>query len=102
MSQSSPVWANVYESWRTLLLTLIRGYQTHGFEAWTIPCLYVVCKHLRLFAMKVDEERNNSGPLDESTTILQDDFDPDTHSQQKLYDCANDLNKVFSICQNDR
>lgn len=82
---------------------LIRGYQNFGFEAWTIPCLYVVSKHLRLFAIMADEERSSNSVLDDSAAVtLLDDFDPDSHKHQKQEDCAGVLSKVFSICQSDR
>jgi hypothetical protein len=104
MSQSSQsVWTDVYITWRNLLNLLVRGYQNFGFEAWTIPCLYVVSKHLRLFAIRADEERSSNSLLDDSTAAtLLDDFDPDSHKHQKQEDCAGVLSKVFSICQSDR
>ncbi|KAG7293311.1 hypothetical protein NEMBOFW57_003357 [Staphylotrichum longicolle] len=103
-SQSSQlVWTKVYASWTELLNALLRGYQSCGFEVWTIPCLYVVCKHLRIFAMKADDERNNSSSLDDNAAeTLQDDFDPETNKRQKLEDCARVLSRVFMVCQTDR
>jgi hypothetical protein len=97
------VWTKVYASWTELLNALLRGYQSCGFEVWTIPCLYVVCKHLRIFAMKADDERNNSTSLDDNgAEALQDDFDPETNKRQKLEDCARVLSRVFMVCQTDR
>lgn len=82
---------------------LLRGYQSNGFEVWTLPCLYVVCKHLRIFAIQADEERNSSSSLDDNVPeTFQDDFDPETNKRQKLEDCARVLSRVFMVCQNDR
>lgn len=86
---------------------LIRGYNSHGFEAWTVPCLYVAGKHLRVFAIKADDERNSSnggGPSNENpdTTTFQDDFDPDSEKNQQLEDCARQLNRIFNLCLSDR
>ena len=82
---------------------LIRGYNNHGFEAWTIPCLYVAGKHLRVFAIKADAERNQ----DTSTEVVavqefQDDFDMETEQNQQLEDCARQLNRIFNLCLSDR
>jgi hypothetical protein len=86
-----------------LLNTLLRGYQTSGFENWTIICLYTVCKILRIFAMKADEERNSKNILDDSAAAnFQDDFDPETNKRQKLEDCVRQLFKAFKDCQSDR
>ncbi|KAL2145325.1 hypothetical protein VTI28DRAFT_7542 [Corynascus sepedonium] len=99
---SNLVWTKVYEAWTELLNALLRGYQTFGFEAFTIPCLYVVCKHLRAFAIQADEERNRNAPFDNGTAAFQDDFDPETNKHQKLEDCARVLSRVFMVCQTDR
>jgi COP9 signalosome complex subunit 12 len=96
------VWTKVFEAWTELLNLLIRGYQNFGFEAWTIPCMYVVCKHLRLFAIQADEERNSSSLDDNAGETLQDDFDPETNKRQKLEECARTLSRVFMVCQTDR
>ncbi|KAL2128403.1 hypothetical protein VTI74DRAFT_9222 [Chaetomium olivicolor] len=98
------VWTKVYDAWVELLNVLGRGYQsTSGFEAWTLPCLYVVSKHVRLFAIRADEERNNNTSLDDNAAAnFQDDFDPETNKRQKLEDCARVLMRVFMICQTDR
>jgi hypothetical protein len=98
-------WSKVYEAWTDLLNFLLRGYQNAGFEAWTIPCLYVVCKHLRIFAIKADAERNSNSAssLDDGAAAnFQDDFDPETNKNQKLEDCARVLGRVFNVCHMDR
>ncbi|KAK3309641.1 uncharacterized protein B0T15DRAFT_516034 [Chaetomium strumarium] len=99
---SQLLWTKVYEAWTELLNLLLRGYQNAGFEAWTIPCLYVVSKNLRIFAIMADEERNSKIPIDESAANLQDDFDPESNKRQKLEDCARVLGRVFNLCQADR
>ncbi|KXX82925.1 Protein CSN12 [Madurella mycetomatis] len=97
------VWETVFKSWKELLIILIRGYHNHGFEAWTIPCLYVVCKHFRLFSIQADEERSRNSALDNNAvTTFQDDIDPETEKHEKLEDCARILNKVFTLCATDR
>ena len=60
---------------------LIRGYTNCGFEAWTVPCLYVAGKYMRIFAIKADESTgNNTGAI----TTFQDDFNPEAEKNEKL------------------
>lgn len=78
---------------------LIRGYNNCGFEAWTVPCLYVTGKYLRVFAIKADEENvNNTG----TTTNFGDDFTSEAEKNEKLEDAARVLNRVFQVCLSDR
>lgn len=96
-------WTKVYEAWKELTSVLIRGYNSHGFEAWTIPSLYMVGKYLRLFAIKSDEERQTqslSGAP--GASLMDDDFDPQTEGQLQLRDCEGHLKRIFSLCLNDR
>ncbi|KAK1755098.1 protein CSN12 [Echria macrotheca] len=100
---SQLLWTKVYESWRELLNTILRGYNSLGFEAWTIPCLYVVLKHLREFALKADFERNNSSSVDTAAqSTFQDDFNPESDQNRVLEDCARQLNRAFNACLTDR
>lgn len=93
-------WSKVYESWKELTSLIIRGYTNHDFENWTIPCLYVAGRYLRLYAIRADEERLQSG--DSATTNFQDDFDPETEEHKQLEDSARQLNRIFNLCLSDR
>ncbi|CAG9986948.1 unnamed protein product [Clonostachys byssicola] len=96
-------WTKVYDAWKDLTSMLIRGYNNHGFQAWTIPSLYMVGKYLRLFAIKSDEERSrNSSRSQAGTTIIQDDFDADADKQSQLRDCEQHLKRIFTLCLTDR
>ncbi|KAI1771181.1 PCI domain-containing protein [Hypoxylon cercidicola] len=100
---SNSSWTTVYEAWKDLTLLVIRGYTHHEFENWTIPCLYVAGKYLRVFAIQGDEERRRAGGTgDADMTIMQDDFDPEEEENKLLEDCARVLNKIFQTCFNDR
>lgn len=83
-----------------------RGYTNHGFEAWTVPCLYVIGNHLRIFAVKADEERANATNAANHSfvgeAVFQDDFDADSEKNQQLEDCARQLNRLFQLCLSDR
>ncbi|KAF4833196.1 Protein CSN12-like protein [Colletotrichum tropicale] len=97
----SSSWTKVYEAWKELTTALIRGYTNYGFEAWTIPCLYTAGKHLRLFAISSDEERNNTD-ANANAMELGDDFDPDLEKQKQLRDCEQQLKRIFTLCLSDR
>ncbi|KAI1383887.1 PCI domain-containing protein [Hypoxylon trugodes] len=98
---SNSSWTKVYDAWKDLTLQVIRGYTHYEFENWTIPCLYVAGKYLRLFAIRADEERRNSNE-DNTETVMQDDFDPENEENKMLEDCTRHLNRIFQTCLNDR
>ncbi|KAI0126936.1 PCI domain-containing protein [Xylariales sp. AK1849] len=93
-------WTNVYEAWKDLTSQIIRGYTNHDFENWTIPCLYVAGRYMRLFAMRADAQRSSTG--DDTVLNFQDDFDPETEKHKSLEDCARQLNRIFNTCLSDR
>ncbi|KAJ0322544.1 hypothetical protein COL5a_008775 [Colletotrichum fioriniae] len=80
---------------------LIRGYTNYGFEAWTIPCLYLAGKHLRLFAISSDEERSITDATADAMELA-DDYDPDLEKQKQLRDCEQQLKRIFTLCLSDR
>ena len=92
-------WTKVYDSWKEMTNTLIRGYTNCGFEAWTVPCLYVAGKYMRIFAIKADEA---TGASTGSANNFQDDFNPEAEKNEKLEDAARQLNRIFQICLSDR
>lgn len=93
-------WTKVFETWRDLTTAITRGYTNHGFEAWSIPCVYVIGKYLRIFAIKADDERSKNA--NDQGASFQDDFDPETEKHQHLEDCARQLNRIFTLCLSDR
>jgi COP9 signalosome complex subunit 12 len=94
-------WTKVYDTWKEMTSALIRGYSNYNFEAWTIPCLYVAGKHLRLFAIRSDEERNRLGG-ENNGVEFGIDFDPETEKHQQLRDCEQQLKRIFTLCLSDR
>ncbi|KAI0151662.1 PCI domain-containing protein [Xylariaceae sp. FL1272] len=100
-SDAQSTWARVYTAWKDVTLLIVRGYTHHDFENWTIPCLYVAGKYLRLYAMRADAERAASGD-DASVTGFQDDFDPQAEENKSLEECARHLNRIFQLCLTDR
>lgn len=92
----------MYESWKDLTSQIIRGYTNYDFENWTIPCLYVAGKYMRLYAIRADAERATNDASDDALTNFQDDFDPETEKHKSLEDCARQLNRIFNTCLSDR
>lgn len=87
--------------WKDLTSFVVRGYTNHGFEAWTLPCLYVVGKHLRLYAIESDEEKARNPPADKELSLT-DDFDPEMEKYGQLRDSEQMLKRIFTLCLSDR
>ncbi|KAF2170167.1 hypothetical protein M409DRAFT_19773 [Zasmidium cellare ATCC 36951] len=96
-------WGKVYDSWKDVVNALYRGYQGGAFSAWTIPCLYVGGRYLRIFAIKADERtasQRESG-LGFGGINEEDAFDPSS-SNDKLEDAGRQINRIFGLCIGDR
>ena len=94
-------WSQLYESWKEVTNALIRGYSNSGFEAWTIPCLYVTARYLRAFAIRADEEQSVGNGV--SFVIgMHDDMVGDHGKNEKLEDAARIINRIFTLCISDR
>ncbi|KAG9242596.1 hypothetical protein BJ878DRAFT_535787 [Calycina marina] len=94
-----PSWEKVYRAWKEVSDHLNRGYTAAGFENWTVPCLYVVGKYLRMFAIKADEVASS---LEQTTIDFNEDLSLDDEQHANLEDAARQLNKVFQLCLSDR
>ena len=94
-------WGAVYESWKDVANALIKGYSNHGFGAWTLPCLYVAGRYLRIFAIKADQTGNGKGSItfDDPT---QEDIANEFGKNNKLEDAARVINRMFTLCISDR
>lgn len=99
---ASANWTRVYEAWKEVLNAVIRGYQVQMFDAWTIPCLYVAGKYLRVFAIKADDSaKDNKGGAAFSTSFSEDVTDEEG-GNEKLEDAARQINRIFGLCLSDR
>lgn len=99
---SGPNWVKVYESWKEVLNAVIRGYQTQMFDAWTIPCLYVTGKFLRVFAIKADTSAKESKNAGAFSSSFSEDITDENGGNEKLEDAARQINRVFGMCLSDR
>lgn len=93
-------WTKVFIAWKELSTLLIRGYSTLGLQAWTLPCLYVVGKYLRIFAIKADAET-----VQDSTAYngaFGDDVITDSAKSARLEETSQVVNRMFTLCLHDR
>ena len=96
-------WSKIYDSWKEVANTLIKGYSSGNFPSWTVPCLYVVGRYLRVFAIKADEIAGAaSGGVQMKTGGFQDDIASDIGKNEKLEDAARVINRIFTLCISDR
>ncbi|KAE8379126.1 hypothetical protein BDV26DRAFT_260123 [Aspergillus bertholletiae] len=100
-SPSSASWVKVFNTWKDLANILIRGYTNFGLQAWTVPCLYVVGKYLRIFAMKADAELSTQDSVAFGDNF-QDDVAADFEKSAKLEESARIINRMFTLCLSDR
>lgn len=95
-------WPGVYNAWKEVVNALIYGYQNNHFDAWTIPCLYVAGKYLRVFAIKADDAAAAGKTNGLLTSSLEEDAFDSSSKHEKLEDAARQINRIFSVCNNDR
>lgn len=101
-SKTRPDWNKVYQSWRDLANTVIKGYSSGVLEAWTLPVLYIAGKHLRIFAIKADESAQATGENGAfNSGGLQEDIAGGSKNE-KLEDAARVINRMFTLCISDR
>jgi hypothetical protein len=97
-------WGDVYEAWKDVVNALVKGYNSTAFYAWTIPCLYVAGKYLRIFAIKADDSaalRSGNG-LAYGGIIQEEVAFGGGGKHEKLEDAARQINKLFGLCVSDR
>ena len=94
-------WSKVYEAWKEVANVIIKGYASAGFQAWTVPCLYVAGRYLRIFAIKADEGVRGTGTVNFKAGF-QDDITGESGKNEKLEDAARVINRMFTLCISDR
>jgi hypothetical protein len=95
-------WKKVFDAWKEVVNSLLRGYTTNAFAAWTIPCLYVAGKYLRNFAIKADEQMRRLEGNVSYNEGFQDDVVGALGKNDCLQDAARQVNRIFSVCITDR
>ena len=97
----NPDWTKVYDAWKEVANALIRGYSSAGFQAWTVPCLYIAGRYLRIFAIKADASSRDKGAAIFNGGF-HDDVVGDGGKNEKLEDAARVINRMFTLCISDR
>ncbi|KAI9892144.1 MAG: COP9 signalosome (CSN) subunit [Vezdaea aestivalis] len=92
-------WARVFDGWKEVVTAMIRGYTHCEFEAWTVPCLYVVGRCLRTYAAKADRMVRDAGVV--SAGFLEDVVE-EGGKNERLEEAARMINRIFQICLSDR
>jgi hypothetical protein len=97
-------WGDVYENWKEVVTALVKGYQSGAFYAWTIPCLYVAGKYLRVFAIKADDNAalQKGNGFAYGGGIQEEDAFGTGGKHEKLEDAARGINRIFGLCVSDR
>ncbi|OCK85539.1 hypothetical protein K432DRAFT_26873 [Lepidopterella palustris CBS 459.81] len=95
-------WASVYEAWKSMTILLIKYHLSNIFPAWSIPCLYLAGKYLRIFAIKADSQSVKVKGNVTFNAGFQDDVVSSIGKNDKLEDAARQLNRMFSLCLGDR
>lgn len=95
-------WGRVYDSWKDVVNVFIRFHSNGTFPAWTIPCLYIAGKYLRIFAIKADDQTAQVQGNVTFNAGFQDDIVSSLNKNEKLEDAARQLMRVFSLCLGDR
>lgn len=97
-------WSAVYEAWKEVVNTVYRAYSNGVFAAWTLPCLYVTGKYLRVFAIKADDkaaaQQRDSGLA--FGGLQEEDAFAAGSKNEKLEDAARQINRIFALCLGDR
>lgn len=95
-------WNTAFKSYKELCIGLCRGYQSLGFPAWTIPCMYTAGKYLRILAIKADAEAANTANNGNGfANGLSDDIADTSDKNEKLTDAARQLQQMLSVCRTD-
>ncbi|KAK5205359.1 COP9 signalosome (CSN) subunit [Exophiala xenobiotica] len=94
-------WTKAFDSYKDMCNLLVRGYTNFGFQSWTIPCLYVAGKYLRMIAMKADSQ-DKSGNSNGFANGFSDDIMGDTNKNKNLEQAAWAINRMFTVCLSDR
>ena len=96
-------WSKAFDAYKEVCNLLVRGYTNFGFQAWTVPCLSITGKYLRMIAMKADAEiKAKESNRDVFANGFSDDIMGDTDKNDKLEAAAWTINRMFTVCLSDR
>ena len=95
-------WNTAYKTYKDLCNNLIRGYQTFGFAAWSVPCMYTAGKYLRILAIKADADAAHAASNGNGFAAgMTDDITDTSEKNEKLQDAARTLQLMVAACRTD-
>lgn len=100
-------WVRAFDAYKEVCNLLVRGYTNSGFQSWTVPCLYIAGKYIRMIAMKADSEgrpkdTTNGGGGGGFANGFSDDIIAEVNKHEKLEQAAWTINRMFTVCLSDR
>lgn len=95
-------WVNVYEAWEEVTNQIVKYVSNGTLPSWTIVCMFVAANHLRLLAMKADEQLAKSKGNVTFNSGFQDDIVSNVARNEKLEKAARIFNRMFALCLGDR
>ena len=99
---SGEQYTRIYDSWKEFVNVMLRGYTSSAFPNWTLPCLYVVGKYLRTFAIQADTRGKATMSNVTFSAGFGDDIVGGLGGNEKLEDAARQINRIFGMCISDR
>ncbi|KAF1998606.1 hypothetical protein P154DRAFT_523882 [Amniculicola lignicola CBS 123094] len=91
----------VYEAWKELSTTIMKYISNGGIPSWNIVVMYISANHLRVFAIKADEQLAKLKDVTFNTGFS-DDIVSTGPRNVKLEEAARVFNKMFALCLGDR
>jgi len=96
-------WSKAFDAYKEVCNLLIRGYSNFGFQSWTVPCLYMTGKYLRMIAIRADNEaKAKETNADVFANGFADDIMGNNDRNKKLEQAAWVINRMFTVCLSDR
>ena len=95
-------WLKAFDAYKDVCNQLLKGYTHNGFQSWTVPCLYMTGKYLRIIAMKADRQSSNNTNGDIFAQGLAEDIVDTSSKNEKLEAAAWIINRMFQVCLSDR
>ncbi|KAK5937542.1 COP9 signalosome (CSN) subunit [Knufia obscura] len=95
-------WDAAFKAYKDLCVNLNRGYQSCGFPAWSVPCMYTAGKYLRILAIKADTEAAHAATNGNGFAAgMADDIADTSEKNDKLQTAAQTLMNMVSVCRTD-
>lgn len=92
----------VYDAWKAFASSLHTQIDRGNLPPWAVVLMYHSANHLRIFAIKADEQIIQSRGNVTSNLTFQDDDVSTKPTAEKLPDAIRLFNKMFSSCMGDR